>query len=987
MNESSLSRRVFGLRVVGIGTAAALGRVGVLESATAPAAPPDPMIVVPSERRPKPGLILVSDQQLLDLQDPDKKVDVSLGPTPRLVTLRQICEQAQSGRGTTVVLAFDEFWTQYRPGQKGKPRTLTPDSDAYVECLSKIGKTLGDHGLGLELSLLSPLEIGAAYAKATGESGQWVQYREGYRDPRTGRFGVSLWEQLHWTNNKGMVPLRRTGIGAYAFRERRVGSGRYYHVSPSSIVRLERPLAVEEGEPDGPRRWLLVRGEGEASLGPLDRVLVVVRYQTPEMDYFSDRALPFLKGLVDKYRQAGIALHGLYSDEVHIQQDWGYDAHHDAGQLALRYLTPNLAKTFAARHGAEFADLEKHLVYFAYGQHGFHPTLEAHRPALHTLGPDADGVARTALLRRWYFDLLDRTVVDLFVAAKKHAEAAFGRPLEATAHATWAESPTIDFWDPGESRASINPIKYEYTPNFIWSNTVHQAASACDDYFRWGEFLTGGGTDHAEGGWSDRNYHGLALACGLGVANPNRQRAYAAGWGWPAEVGERYAALQAAYGAGGHPAFEAIAEGAHREIEVLMLYPLSLVAWEERFGSWMVQYGYANPVTPEVLLKQGKVASDGAIELGGRRFTTVCALFEPLPPAGLLSMLEQFVERGGRLVWSGPPPRLDLDGQNVLARWRRLVGAVDGDFGREGQMAAGGTIAFAGALAAVPAQAVLTDLLVDLTYPVAPAEGAEVVATLAGRPVGLHRRLGKGTVTFLGFRPRDDQSASLGAESRTWFETLRALGAYPRSRPDAPADDNPAVVSRTSPWLATRFPNGAIALAVHYRSHVESWSGGFNRDPAADRAALERNPLPSDSLALDDLPVAGHRVGYRGHRVLMFRVDDKGRLLAFGGYQTQGIRIDGREHRLADRPVDFLAFAPVPESSRVPGGAVMTVWAPGDAEVRVPLPDGPTSPRVFGEGAHAGAPGAEVPVRVENGQLVLKGSGGRRAELLYVVIR
>ena len=35
----------------------------------------------------------------------------------------------------------------------------------------------------------------------------------------------------------------------------------------------------------------------------------------------------------------------------------------------------------------------------------------------------------------------------------------------------------------------------------------------------------------------------------------------------------------------------------HRDVDVLMLYPLDLVAVEERFGSWMTQYGYANYVT------------------------------------------------------------------------------------------------------------------------------------------------------------------------------------------------------------------------------------------------------------------------------------------------------------------------------------------------------------------------------------------------------
>lgn len=106
-------------------------------------------------------------------------------------------------------------------------------------------------------------------------------------------------------------------------------------------------------------------------LSPLDRVLVVLSYETPELDYFSPRALPFLKDLIDRYYRAGVRLNGLYADEMHIQQDWIYHGHHDEGQFTLRYQTPSVARAFAAQFGAEFADFEKYLVYFTYGQHGF----------------------------------------------------------------------------------------------------------------------------------------------------------------------------------------------------------------------------------------------------------------------------------------------------------------------------------------------------------------------------------------------------------------------------------------------------------------------------------------------------------------------------------------------------------------------------------------------------------------------------------------
>ncbi|HNU99966.1 MAG TPA: hypothetical protein PKK20_08495 [Verrucomicrobiota bacterium] len=43
-------------------------------------------------------------------------------------------------------------------------------------------------------------------------------------------------------------------------------------------------------------------------------MLVVLSYETPELDYFSARALPFLKDLIDRYYRAGVRLNGLYAD-------------------------------------------------------------------------------------------------------------------------------------------------------------------------------------------------------------------------------------------------------------------------------------------------------------------------------------------------------------------------------------------------------------------------------------------------------------------------------------------------------------------------------------------------------------------------------------------------------------------------------------------------------------------------------------------------
>jgi len=985
-----LSRREFISRLANAGLVCSVGAWSIARAAVGDSkSAPDPVLTFPGAWAfglPKGAIILVSDQQLEDLTDPDREIDLSLSATPNRTTLRRICEQQRSTGARTIILAFDEFWSQYRPGQGGQPRQLTPDMAPYIQRIKRISETLKRYDLGLELSLLSPLEIGPAYRKKTGESGRWVQYREGWRDPRTGKYRVGLWEQRFWTNNKGTIEVVRTGIRAFAFREQRVGGTSFYHVRPTDIKELQPPVDVEFSEPESPRprmRWLTVSASGEAEVGPLDRVVVVVSYQTPELDYFSPNAAPFLQGLVESYHRAGVPLRGLYADEMHIQQDWSYAGHHDEGQFTLRYLTPNLARKFAELYGAEYADLEKYLVYFCYAQHGFLSGLEARFPAQHVLGPEPEAVQRTFLLRRRYYDVLEKTVVDLFVQSKRIAEQLYGHALESRAHATWAQSPTIDFWRAGNS--AHPPRQYEYTSNFLWSNTIQQAAAACSDYFRWNDFLTGGGNDHAEGGWSDRDYYGLALACSTGILNqtPN---AYAAAWGMPDAAGRRHQALADAYGTAASPAFQAIENCEHRDVEVLMLYPMSLVACEERFGSWMTQYGYANYVTPEKLLQRGRVAADGWIEMAGRRFNTVVVLFEPLPPAGLLACLEQFADAGGRVIWSGPPPRLDLSGASVLARWQRLFGVKTVLTEQEGLIAAGDKVDFEGVLKSVAPQFILTDFLVDLVYPVAPETDAQIVARANGQILGVHRPAATGgTTTFLGFRPRDDQAASLGYEVRTWFDILKSLGAYPRSRADVPVEDNPSIVSRESPYLATRFPNGTVAVAAHYRSHVESWPGGFHRDAKQDEAILARNPLPSDQLDLQSFRVSGHQVDYHGTLLVAFRLDARQSLIAFGGYDCARIRLNGRDHVFADQSLSHVAWAPVAEPRRVPGGAILELWVQGQAKVRVPVSDQVSAGMLFFQGARPGAIGEPVPATLRDGFLEFEAKNEWPTTHLYLL--
>jgi hypothetical protein len=933
---------------------------------------------------PRPHVILVSDDELEALAaDPDATLNLSTTFTPREESLRTICERTQSRGLRTLIVAFDHFFAQYRPGQD-KPRRLMPDMDEYIDHIAKIGAFAEQYGLGLELSLLSPLEIGPAYARETGESGQWMHYRKGLRDPDTGAFSVQLWRQRRWANNKGPIDVEDAGVRIFAFRERTIRGTPYRAVDPDDIVEITEVAQTEDwqGVTTNQAQRIRVYGEGRTDIGPLDRVLVVQMYRTPEMDYFSDRALPYLQRLVDKYADAGIKLNGLYADEMHIQQDWAYFGHHDHGEFALRYVSDGFASAYADAYGEQYRDFAKYLVYFVHGQEDFAPDLTAKSGIMHVFGDTPEAIQRTALFRARYYRLLQDGVVDLFVDAKRHAETRMGHRLESRAHATWAESPTIDRWDSGGEPHQRH--QYEYTSNFVWSCTVHQAASACADYFKWGDFLTGGGNDHAEGGWLDRNYLAMALACSTGILN-EVPYSYAAHWGMPGPVRNWRTSLVSTYGASGSPLWGMVQDMQHRDVDVLMIYPHDLVAVEERFGSWTTQYGYANYVSQAKLIERGKVV-DGAVEMAGRRFTTLVALFEPFPSTRLLEMMHSLVESGGRVVWSSMPPMLTWEGNDSAGPWQDLFG-VDHEYTvHDGLIAPGKRVEFESVLGDVTPQVILTDFLVDRIHPVTPREGTVPVARVKQHIAGTQRvSEGGGTATFLGYRPRDDQSQSLGYETRNWFEVLEALGAYPPTGRFNGVNDNTEYVSRTTDFLACRFPNGTTAVARHFREVEEGWPGGFARKKDEDDAYIAAHPLPDDTLKLDALKVNGHEVTYSGKQAVAFRVNDRGDLAAFAGSNARGITVDGRTTVFADAPIGQLAWAPVSIERRVEGGAVLQVKVYGHGVVRIPRADLPEGIELVAEGPTPGSRGHIVPSRWENGALVLEVTGKESGRWLWGV--
>ncbi|PKA97852.1 hypothetical protein B0O79_1529 [Flavobacteriaceae bacterium MAR_2009_75] len=892
-------------------------------------------------------IILTSDQQLTDLTDPDKKIDMSTGYTKRYASLRDVCEEAKRNGDHILTIAFDEFFRQYR-NQEATERKLTPDMDAYVDKIKIIADFAAKYCLGMGLSLLSPLELGPAFKNKTGKNGLWLHYKVGLRDPLTGKFNVPLWQQTTWSNNKGNFTIKLKAHKAYAFKEKMLPNSPYKVVDRENILRLTNvKLDVWKEQPDADNDRVMdndlwsnpstpnpnrskrvsVYADETDELKGYDRVLVLLEYEVPEMEYFSPEALPFLKDLLKKYDDKGIKIEHFYSDEMHIQQDWKYFQHHDNGQLALRYYTPTMGQLFEKKFGTPFE--EKDILFFAYGPNIYNNNATATQNVQYVFGESDEDIQRTFLFRDRYYKLLNTHVVDLFKEAKEYASGLFGvDDFGTSGHSSWAESPTVDLWNTEDLER--HAYKYEYTSNFIWGNTVQQAAAACYDYFKWGEYLEPTRNDFAELGWNDRNYYGAAMSASLGVLN-RIPASYPAFWGMPEEVKERKGAINDAYGGRTHAmAMDLLSKKVHRDVDVLILYPMNLVAVEERFGSWMTQYGYANFITAEKLLELGKINSNGKLQIKEKEYSTLVTLFEPLPQAGLLDIMADLNHKGGKVFWFGPPPILNGNGENCLEKWENLFGVDYESEKVQGQIAVGKRIDFHNQLKKVSPQYILTDFLVDRIYPVKAKNGTSKLSYCDNT---LLVGTGNDDAYYFGFRPRDDQSSSLGYETRTLFELLDGLGAYSSTGTFPMVNDNTEHISRTTDYLATRFPNGATVIVRHYNKHRETWAGGFSRDNEEDKEALEQNPLPSADLQLSNFKVNGHEVDFQGRLTMGFRFNEEKELIAFQGQQCNSVTIDGKTYIFSQSPLKKIAFAPSLNKSE----NITLIWVEGSGHVSIPL--------------------------------------------------
>ena len=236
---------------------------------------------------------------------------------------------------------------------------------------------------------------------------------------------------------------------------------------------------------------------------------------------------------------------------------------------------------------------------------------------------------------------------------------------------------------------------------------------------------------------------------------------------------------------------------------------------------------------------------------------------------------------------------------------------------------------------------------------------------------------------FLGFRPRDDQSKSLGYEARWWFEILDKLGAYQKTSGSVVSNDNTEYLSRTTDYLTCRFPNGAIAVCRHFRETEEDWVGGYARNEKDDAAYLKRVPPPTEAIELTDLRVNGHTVTYTGQQAMTFRMDNAGTLVAFAGSQCRKITVDGKETVFADSDIGQIGWSPVAEGRRVPGGAVLQIMVTGTGILRIPAPNLSRAAKLFAEGVTPGSKGEPIPCTLENGTLVFTLTAPHSGRWLY----
>ncbi len=853
---------------------------------------------------------------------------------PESSSFLDVCERAKKHKTQILTFFHDHFFG-------GGERELHLSHPEFIDCTQKISDFAETFGIGIGASVTNPLDLGRTFKQDMGVGGQHRFFSEGVLHP-DGTFSFNAMLSEKWCNNKGYIYPKFDHARLFAYTELDDGSP-YLVIDPASICEIPAAdytctLSYEPYELSQYFGDKHMEIKGKTSLSG-NRVFAVFYMDTPEMDYFHPKAVQYVHGVIDMYREKGVEFMELYSDEMHIQFDWDLGTHFGPYEIPTRYMTANFEAELA-KIDPIFADFDRALIYFGYDMHIDRATL-GRSHTQHVLGSSKAELVRTFRLRKTYFEMLSDRVVNLCCDARDYVRDTYvknaGWDPFCVGHATWQESPTCDKYGPGNegmfNLATINGYcAYDYSPAYVYSSTIREAISGCYDYFKWNDYFSYGGTDFCESGWFDRNYYGGAMSASLGSLNRNEVCLWGA-WGFPDKARRRFAAVQNGFGA--HIPREGIVTyNRPRDTEVLYIYPKDLTMIEERFGSWMVQYAYANYCPADRVTTLGKI-ENGKLILGICSYTTVAVGFEPFYDEAFLTLLERFAKEGGRVVWNATPPA-DKDG-NVPNAWLKLFGLHAAQTVTEGGTAR--TIRFAGLLSGISPMCVPTDMLPDRVYKIAIEGDAAPVAYADQILIGATRQYGKGSVTYLGCRLRDDQSGESGDAPSTLFDVLKALGAYGGKD----CVDSPEAISRKTPYFATKFPNGAYSLCHHYYTMKELWPlGMFRRRQEEDQEFMETyDLLVPTALDFESFSLDGHSITYKGEHFVQYRLDKYGNLIGFRGDNTCGITIDGTVYKITDAPANT-AFGLI-ENCRIPDGYRMGWMVDSNApvvDICTPIPDG-----------------------------------------------
>ena len=875
-------------------------------------------------------------------------------------SLAEVCERGK--RNKTQILTF--FHDHFFGGGKRELHLTHPE---FIECTKKISDFAASYGIGIGASVTNPLDLGRTFKADIGVGGGHRFFTEALLNP-DGSFEFNGILSKQWANNKGRVYPEFRGARLFAYTEIDDGSP-YLVINPDSVHEIPKDdytcticdepyeLSVHFGD-------LHAKIKGKTSCQG-NRVFAVLYMDTPEMDYFHPQVTEYVHGIVDTYRERGVEFMELYSDEMHIQFDWDLGGHFGPREIPTRYMTDSF-QDYLSKIDPIFSDFDRALIYFGYDM-AIDKKESGRKDTQHVIGKSASDLYRTFNLRKTYFESLQTRVVDMCCDARDYIRDTYvknaGWDPVCYGHATWQESPTCDRYADlgGEgmfNRAMVNGIcTYDYTPSYTYSSTIREAISACYDYFKWNDYFSYGGTDFCECGWFDRNYYGGAMSASLASLNRNELCAWGA-WGFPDEARKRFIPVQNGYGS--YIPREGIVNwNRPRDIDVLYIYPKDLTMIEEKFGSWMVQYGYCNYCPSDRVANLGKI-SDGKLHLGLCKYSTVVVGFEPIYNEDFLNLLKDFANDGGNVIWNSTPTA-DKDGI-IPNAWLEFFGIDCATTVTEGKSAK--SVSFVGELEGIEDMKIPTAYLPDRTYEIKISDASSPIAYADGKLIGCTRKYGKGKATYIGCRLRDDQSGESGDAPSTLFDVLKTFGAYGGKD----SLDNPETISRKSEYFSTKFPNGTYSFCRHYRTMRELWPEGiFMRHQDIDAKFLETyDMLVPTSLDFSDFSLDGHKITYFGENFLQYRLDDDGNLCGFRGDNTCGITIDGKEYKVTDEKSNT-AFGLI-EDCRIPDGYKMGWMISSNSpivDICTPIPDGA---EIY---AAPHATGFEL---IENGSLSYNGS-------------